>query len=92
MTGWLIRALLLVLIVGSLLRAVWRLLAGVVDGASGTSGAARRGPREVAGVPLVRDPVCGTYVVKTRALTVRRGDDVEYFCSERCRDQFKGRA
>jgi hypothetical protein len=33
---------------------------------------------------LVKDPVCQTYVVKSRA--VRRGDAgrVRYFCSEQC--------
>ena len=33
---------------------------------------------------LVKDPVCQTYVVKSRA--VRRGDvgQVRYFCSEEC--------
>lgn len=91
MTGWLLRALLLILVVGALLRAVWRLLAGVVEGASGAGGRAQRRPREVSGVPLVRDPVCGTYVVKAKALVARRGEAVEYFCSERCRDQFQDR-
>jgi len=33
---------------------------------------------------LVKDPVCQTYVVKSRA--IRRGDagQVRYFCSEEC--------
>ncbi len=38
---------------------------------------------------LVRDPVCGTYVPKSSSLTIRHGERTEYFCSERCRDQFQ---
>ena len=43
-------------------------------------------PRPPRSLPdeLVKDPVCQTYVVKSRA--VRRGaaDQVRYFCSEEC--------
>ena len=37
---------------------------------------------------LVKDPVCGTYVSKENALTVRDNDTVYYFCSYECRDKF----
>lgn len=39
-------------------------------------------------VPLVRDPVCGTYVVKAKALTSHAGGETHYFCSEDCREQW----
>ena len=39
-------------------------------------------------VPLVKDPVCGTYVVRERALTLDAGKQTQYFCSERCRDEY----
>ena len=90
--GWLFRLLLFIIVVTMLVRAVWRLLSGIVDGATGDTRPAPRARREVESVPLVRDPVCGTYVVKEKALTVTRGDAVEYFCSERCRDQYRGQA
>lgn len=86
MGGWLVRLLLFVIVVGSLVRAVWRLLVGVVDGAAGQT--RRRPRREVESVPLVKDPVCGTYVPKSGGLTARRGERTEYFCSERCRDEY----
>jgi YHS domain-containing protein len=37
---------------------------------------------------MVRDPVCGTYVVPGRALELARGRETLYFCSEKCRDQY----
>ena len=33
---------------------------------------------------LVKDPVCQTYVVRSRAVRGRGADSVEYFCSEDC--------
>jgi YHS domain-containing protein len=89
MTGWIIRFILVMLVV----RAIWRLLAGVVEGAMGPA-ATRQGPRKrEEPVPLVRDPVCGTYVPRARALTSGTGDAIQYFCSERCRAEYRsGRA
>jgi YHS domain-containing protein len=46
------------------------------------------GRGRVDAVALVRDPICGTYVVPGRALAARDGALVRYFCSERCRDEF----
>ena len=77
--GWLLRILLVIFVV----RAVWRFLAGVVEGASGPRAAAAKS------VPLVRDPVCGTYVTQTGAIVWRQGNRVEYFCSETCRRRFE---
>lgn len=82
MLGWLLRILLLVLLV----RALWRLLAGMWRGAAGAPSRSVRGGGEP--VPLVKDPVCGTYVVRGKALTARAGEDTHYFCSERCREEF----
>jgi len=33
---------------------------------------------------LVKDPVCQTYIVKSRAVRRTDGDRVRYFCSEQC--------
>jgi YHS domain-containing protein len=83
MTGWVIRILLLILI----LRALWRLLRGVASGLQGAGGGpTARGRKEP--VALSRDPVCGTYVVPGRALPLRDGALVRYFCSERCREEY----
>ncbi len=85
----LLRFILFGLLLLFLIRAVWRLLEGVVEGATG----GRRGP----GVPergakMVRDPVCGTFVVQSRALSAARGSETAFFCSEDCRRRWQGGA
>ena len=74
-----LRLLLVVLIV----RLIWKFVAGMV------SGVREPGPsRAKAGLPLVRDPVCGTYVERSRALSIRAGGATHYFCSQECRRSF----
>jgi YHS domain-containing protein len=81
--GWLLRLLVVVLIA----RAIWRFVAGVLDGMGSPRETASTGGSAVA---LAQDPVCGTYVVPSRAVTSGRGESLRYFCSERCRDQYSG--
>lgn len=82
------RFLLLLLLVIVLGRAAWRLLAGIAEGASGVE---RPGP-PAQGVAMVRDPICGTYVVPARALKAGDGAAARYFCSERCLSQYRARS
>jgi YHS domain-containing protein len=81
MIGWVLRAILFLIV----LRLVFRFIASVMEGMSPA-------PQQRAGkkksVPLVKDPVCGTYVVRERALTLDAGKQTQYFCSERCRDEY----
>jgi YHS domain-containing protein len=52
--------------------------------------AARRAPPEFHD-ELVKDPVCQTYVVRSRAVTARRGaDGAPYFCSTDCARRYAG--
>lgn len=52
--------------------------------------AARRAPRALHD-ELVKDPVCQTYVVRSRAVTGRRGvDGAPYFCSTDCARRYSG--
>jgi YHS domain-containing protein len=87
MIGWILKLLLFLIVI----RLVWRFIAGVMDGMDPA-------PRQKAGqknpkksVPLVKDPVCGTYVVRDRALTLDAGTQTQYFCSETCRDEYARR-
>lgn len=48
-----------------------------------------RTPRSVA--ELVKDPQCGVYVVKDKAVKVRVGGEEIYFCSEACRSKYMER-
>ena len=44
------------------------------------------------GGELVRDPHCGTYVPKARALAASVGSETAYFCSTTCRDAYLAKA
>ncbi len=87
--GILLRFLLLLLLGMLLVRAFWRVLAGVIDGVS-QPGARRSGPPD-RGVQMVRDPVCGTFLPPEHAVTLTDRGSVRYFCSEKCRDAYKAR-
>lgn len=80
------------------IRAIWKLLQGVMAGLSGAPGGARpsrpatpAGP-PAQGVQMARDPVCGTYVVPERALSIRDGRQPVYFCSDACRDKYRAKS
>ena len=81
--SWLLRVILVIVV----LRALWRLLRGVFEGA----GYGDAGSRPVQSVKLVRDPVCGVFVAPGKALIARSAGETAYFCSERCRDQWEKR-
>lgn len=84
MLGWVIRLLLVALV----LRLIVSFFRGLGVGARGSP--AGGGERQARGTrPLVRDPVCGTYIEPARALTSRAGDTVHYFCSETCLRSFR---
>ena len=78
--GWLIKLLLAVLVV----RGIWNFVSGLFAGAAESPKAPSR-----RSVPLVRDPVCGTYIDPSRALSAKTGTTVHYFCSENCRRVFR---
>ena len=63
-----------------------RLLRGIAEGLNGPAPA-----RPPAAVPLVRDPVCGTFVVPARALASGTGAGTRFFCSEKCRRTYLSR-
>lgn len=80
-----LRAILILVLLIIVARLFWRVIDGVLEGASG-----RR--RQVkGGVKLVRDPVCGTYVAPRNALSLTSGGSTHYFCSEKCRNEFNAR-
>ena len=78
-----VRLLLIVVLAYLATRVLWRLLLGIFEG-MGYS-APGRTPRSVG---LVRDPVCGTFVVPAKALTSGSGSNTRYFCSEACRRDY----
>jgi len=81
--GRLLELIVLLLVI----RAAWRTLSSLVT----ISGGVRKSPAargEPQAKHLVRDPVCGTYVSPDSAVY----QDGRYFCSEKCRDDYKRQA
>ena len=81
----LIIALVVLFLIG---RMVWRFMHAIFEGAGMLK---EPGGREPAAVKLVRDPVCGRFVVPSRALTAGSGSATQYFCSEQCRQEWRQR-
>lgn len=82
-----------ILIWALLLLVLWRalrsLLSGIVQGVSGP-------PPPPAGLPkqgelMVRDPVCGTFVLPSRSVSIRDRSGTHHFCSDRCRQAYQHR-
>ena len=80
------RIILLAILFIVVARLFWRLMDAVIDGARGGT---YRGPTSA--VKLVRDPVCGTFVVPDRAVTLHDGRAHVFFCSDACRDKYRAR-
>ena len=87
-----IRTILLVALLFFVARTVWRLLEGVVRGMQG-SGAppSRTAGRGGQAVKMAADPVCGTFVLPGKALSLTDGAQTTYFCSEECRTRYQAR-
>jgi YHS domain-containing protein len=79
--------LLQILLFLAVVRAVWRLAKGVLEGA----GYQRVESGMKPGVKLVRDPNCGTFVSPARATVSRTGGETQYFCSDKCRREWERR-
>ena len=94
----LLRGLLFYLMLFFIARAVWRLLQGIIQGASSSSSSGARaasGSRAAATPPimkLTRDPMCGTFVVPGKAVEFVRGRETLYFCSDACRRRYLDKA
>ena len=77
------------------IRAIWKLLNGIKAGMSArTVDQVRTRESNAApaqGVQMSKDPVCGTYVVPERSLSVNVGRETIYFCSAACRDKFRAK-
>lgn len=83
------RIFLLVVMVLFALRAVSRFMNGLSQGARAGSPRARASDPPV---KMMKDPVCGTFVVPGKALSAVSDGATVWFCSEHCRDTFTHRA
>jgi len=74
------RVILWIVLAAIIIRIVWRFVHAIMDGAG-----MLRGSSPQPSVRLVRDPVCGVYVLPSKAITSGSGASTTYFCSEKCR-------
>jgi len=85
-----IRFLLLIVLFIVIARVFWRVVDNVIEAAGGQPRSTH--PRVPdAGVRMVRDPVCGMFVIPDRSLALVDGRSTQYFCSTTCRDKFRAR-
>jgi YHS domain-containing protein len=83
------RLILFLILAVFVARAFWRIVDGIIEGVTGRP----RGAQTPAhGASMVRDPVCGTFVLPDRAVTVVDGRTRVYFCSESCRDKYRAKS
>jgi YHS domain-containing protein len=85
----LLRLALFVIFAVIVARAFWRLVDGVLEGLGGKRPS---GMAPARGVQMVRDPICGTFVLPDQALMILDGRAQRFFCSSTCRDKFRARA
>lgn len=84
-----LRFVLFVILSIFIARAFWRLVDGVIEGMSDRPAGSSR---EIRGVQMARDPVCGTFVVPDRAVAMTEGRRQIFFCSTACRDRYRAQA
>jgi len=85
------RVILLLFLILAIARFFWRLLESVMRAASSAAAPGARGGGPPASVKMLPCPVCGTYVVPGKAISVVSGGAPVYFCSEKCRAEYRPR-
>ena len=70
-------------------RAFWRIVSSFTEGLTGRAQRPSAPPQQ--GVQMVRDPVCGTFVLPERAVALVDGRTRVFFCSDACRDKYRAR-
>jgi hypothetical protein len=80
------RIILWIVLITIVVRMVWRFVHAIMEGAGLLEGSS-----PPASVKLVRDPVCGVFVVPAQSLTAGSGESTKYFCSEKCRKAWSGK-
>jgi YHS domain-containing protein len=84
-----VRLILILLLIVFLARAFWRVIDSLIEGTR--KGTPPRPKSTPAGIQMARDPVCGTFVIPERAVTIDDGARQVHFCSTECRDAFRAR-
>lgn len=85
------RFLLLLVLFTVFARIFWRFLEAVVRGASGPAPQVGSHGGTPASVKMQQCPVCGTYVVPGKAISIVSGGSPIYFDTEKCRAEYQSR-
>jgi hypothetical protein len=86
------RFLLLMVLFMVIARTFWRFVDALLRGAAGPSPQGGRRPNTPqAAVKMQQCPVCGTYVVPGKALSIVSGGQPVYFDTEKCRAEYQSR-
>ena len=83
-----IRLILLLILFIVIARVFWRVVDNVIEAAGGQP-RGRRGGTPQRSVQMARDPICGTFVVRDRAVSIDDNGTRVFFCSEACRDEYR---
>lgn len=83
------RFLIWTVLVLLIMRAVRSLLSGIVQGASSPPSGSKPGAAPEKGQLMVRDPVCGTFVLPSRAVSLSDRTGTHHFCSNACRQAYQ---
>ena len=84
------RVILLLFLILAAARFLWRVIDSIMKAASSPPAPGARGGSP-ASVKMLPCPVCGTYVVPGKAISVVSGGAPVYFCSEKCRTEYRPR-
>ena len=87
-----IRAILELVLMLVIARSFWRVIGGIMEGLGGRPRSNVPDHAPDRGVPMMRDPVCGTFVLPERAVTLIDGRQRVFFCSTACRDAYRARS
>jgi len=89
---YLIGFMLIMSVIRSVLGIITKAFSGLSSSTSPQAGAAGSRPPSSppSGGELKKDPVCGTFISTATAFQQSAGGQTYYFCSNECRDKFKG--
>jgi hypothetical protein len=86
------RFILLFVLAIVIARTFWRFIDAILRGAVGPAPqGGRRAGGPPASVKMSQCPVCGTYVVPGKAISLASGATTLYFDSEKCRAEYQSR-
>jgi len=83
-----VRLALFIILFVFIARAFWRVVDNIIEAASGQPPRPSNTPRSAA-ARMARDPVCGTFVLPDRSVSLDAGGSRVYFCSDACRDKYR---